>query len=214
MVLRNTLIDLWRAEHEKAGYVQIDTPIMLNRELWEISGHWFNYRENMYTSSIDDVDFAIKPMNCPGGVLAFKYQQHSYRDLPARVAELGKVHRHEFSGALHGLFRVRAFTQDDSHIFMTEEQIESEIIGVVNLIDKFYSKLFGFQYSIELSTRPENQSERMKFGRKRRLLWQELYIIWEENLRSMRETELSTDRNWISRLRMPLEELGNVEPFN
>lgn len=155
MVLRNTLIDLWRAEHEKAGYVQIDTPIMLNRELWEISGHWFNYRENMYTSSIDDVDFAIKPMNCPGGVLAFKYQQHSYRDLPARVAELGKVHRHEFSGALHGLFRVRAFTQDDSHIFMTEEQIESEIIGVVNLIDKFYSKLFGFQYSIELSTRPE-----------------------------------------------------------
>ena len=155
MVLRNTLIDLWRAEHEKAGYVQIDTPIMLNRELWEISGHWFNYRENMYTSSIDDVDFAIKPMNCPGGVLAFKYQQHSYRDLPARVAELGKVHRHEFSGALHGLFRVRAFTQDDSHIFMTEEQIESEIIGIVNLIDKFYSKLFGFQYSIELSTRPE-----------------------------------------------------------
>lgn len=155
MVLRNTLIDLWRAEHEKAGYVQIDTPIMLNRELWEISGHWFNYRENMYTSSIDDVDFAIKPMNCPGGVLAFKYQQHSYRDLPTRVAELGKVHRHEFSGALHGLFRVRAFTQDDSHIFMTEEQIESEIIGVVNLIDKFYSKLFGFQYSIELSTRPE-----------------------------------------------------------
>lgn len=155
MVLRNTLIDLWRVEHEKAGYVQIDTPIMLNRELWEISGHWFNYRENMYTSSIDDVDFAIKPMNCPGGVLAFKYQQHSYRDLPARVAELGKVHRHEFSGALHGLFRVRAFTQDDSHIFMTEEQIESEIIGVVNLIDKFYSKLFGFQYSIELSTRPE-----------------------------------------------------------
>lgn len=155
MVLRNTLIDLWRAEHDKAGYVQIDTPIMLNRELWEISGHWFNYRENMYTSVIDETDFAIKPMNCPGGVLAFKHQQHSYRDLPARVAELGKVHRHEFSGALHGLFRVRAFTQDDSHIFMTEEQIESEIIGVINLIDKFYSKLFGFQYSIELSTRPE-----------------------------------------------------------
>lgn len=155
MVLRNTLIDLWRIEHEKAGYVQIDTPIMLNRELWEISGHWFNYRENMYTSVIDETDFAIKPMNCPGGVLAFKYQQHSYRDLPARVAELGKVHRHEFSGALHGLFRVRAFTQDDSHIFMTGEQIESEIIGVINLIDKFYTKLFGFQYSIELSTRPE-----------------------------------------------------------
>ncbi|WP_022820142.1 threonine--tRNA ligase [Fusobacterium russii] len=155
MVFRNVLIDLWRREHEKAGYDQLETPIMLNKELWETSGHWFNYRENMYTSEIDELEFAIKPMNCPGGVLAFKHQLHSYKDLPARLAELGKVHRHEFSGALHGLMRVRSFTQDDSHIFMTPEQVQDEIIGVVNLIDKFYSKLFGFEYSIELSTKPE-----------------------------------------------------------
>ena len=155
MVFRNVLIDLWRKEHEKAGYLQLETPIMLNKELWEISGHWFNYRENMYTSEIDELEFAIKPMNCPGGVLAFKHQLHSYKDLPARLAELGKVHRHEFSGALHGLMRVRSFTQDDSHIFMTPDQVQDEIIGVVNLIDKFYSKLFGFEYEIELSTKPE-----------------------------------------------------------
>jgi len=155
MVFRNVLIDLWRKEHEKAGYLQLETPIMLNKELWEISGHWFNYRENMYTSEIDELEFAIKPMNCPGGVLSFKHQLHSYKDLPARLAELGKVHRHEFSGALHGLMRVRSFTQDDSHIFMTPNQVQDEIIGVVNLIDKFYSKLFGFEYEIELSTKPE-----------------------------------------------------------
>ena len=155
MVFRNVLIDLWRKEHEKAGYLQLETPIMLNKELWEISGYWFNYRENMYTSEIDELEFAIKPMNCPGGVLSFKHQLHSYKDLPARLAELGKVHRHEFSGALHGLMRVRSFTQDDSHIFMTPDQVQDEIIGVVNLIDKFYSKLFGFEYEIELSTKPE-----------------------------------------------------------
>ena len=155
MIIRNVLIDLWRKEHEKAGYLQLETPIMLNKELWEISGHWFNYRENMYTSEIDELEFAIKPMNCPGGVLAFKHQLHSYKDLPARLAELGRVHRHEFSGALHGLMRVRSFTQDDSHIFMTPDQVQNEIIGVVNLIDKFYSKLFGFEYEIELSTKPE-----------------------------------------------------------
>ena len=155
MVFRNVLIDLWRKEHEKAGYLQLETPIMLNKELWEISGHWFNYRENRYTSEIDELEFAIKPMNCPGGVLSFKHQLHSYKDLPARLAELGKVHRHEFSGALHGLMRVRSFTQDDSHIFMTPDQVQDEIIGVVNLIDKFYSKLFGFEYEIELSTKPE-----------------------------------------------------------
>ena len=155
MVFRNVLIDLWRKEHEKAGYLQLETPILLNKELWEISGHWFNYRENMYTSEIDELEFAIKPMNCPGGVLSFKHQLHSYKDLPARLAELGKVHRHEFSGALHGLMRVRSFTQDDSHIFMTPDQVQDEIIGVVNLIDKFYSKLFGFEYEIELSTKPE-----------------------------------------------------------
>ena len=155
MVIRNVLIDLWRKEHEKAKYLQLETPIMLNKELWEVSGHWFNYRENMYTSEIDELEFAIKPMNCPGGVLSFKHQLHSYKDLPARLAELGKVHRHEFSGALHGLMRVRSFTQDDSHIFMTPDQVQDEIIGVVNLIDKFYSKLFGFEYEIELSTKPE-----------------------------------------------------------
>ena len=155
MVLKNTLIDLWRKEHRKAGYVEIQTPTILNRELWENSGHWFNYRENMYTTSIDETDFAIKPMNCPGGILNYKNKIHSYKDLPERVGELGHVHRHEFSGALHGLMRVRAFTQDDAHIFMTPEQIESEIIGVTELIDKFYKGIFGFDYNIELSTKPE-----------------------------------------------------------
>ena len=155
MAIRNTLINLWKREHTLAGYTEIMTPIMLNKELWETSGHWYNYRENMYTSTIDETEFAIKPMNCPGGIIAYKYQLHSYKDLPIRCGELGTVHRHEFSGALHGLMRVRCFTQDDAHIFMTPEQIEEEIIGVVNLIDKFYSKLFGFEYHIELSTKPE-----------------------------------------------------------
>ncbi|MEG0729792.1 MAG: threonine--tRNA ligase [Cetobacterium sp.] len=148
MNMRNVLTDLWRKEHERAGYEMISTPIMLNKELWETSGHWMNYRENMYTSEIDNVEFAVKPMNCPGGVLV-------YKDLPIRAGELGIVHRHEFSGALHGLMRVRNFTQDDAHIFMTPDQIESEIIGVINLIDKFYRGLFGFEYHIELSTKPE-----------------------------------------------------------
>ena len=155
MKMRNVLTDLWRREHEKAGYEMIQTPIMLNKELWETSGHWMNYRENMYTSEIDEIEFAIKPMNCPGGVLVYKHGMHSYKDLPIRAGELGIVHRHEFSGALHGLMRVRNFTQDDAHIFMTPEQIEDEIIGVVNLIDKFYRGLFGFEYAIELSTKPE-----------------------------------------------------------
>lgn len=155
MAIRNVLIDLWKKEHVKAGYEEIMTPIMLNKELWETSGHWFNYRENMYTSEIDKTEFAIKPMNCPGGVLSFKQGLHSYKDLPIRAGELGTVHRHEFSGALHGLMRVRSFTQDDAHIFMTPEQIEDEIIGVIELIDKFYSGLFGFEYHIELSTKPE-----------------------------------------------------------
>ncbi|MBC2855905.1 MAG: threonine--tRNA ligase [Cetobacterium sp.] len=155
MNMRNVLTDLWRKEHERAGYEMISTPIMLNKELWETSGHWMNYRENMYTSEIDNVEFAVKPMNCPGGVLVYKNGLHSYKDLPIRAGELGIVHRHEFSGALHGLMRVRNFTQDDAHIFMTPDQIESEIIGVINLIDKFYRGLFGFEYHIELSTKPE-----------------------------------------------------------
>ena len=154
MIIRNVLIDLWRKEHEKAGYLQLETPIMLNKELWEISGHWFNYRENMYTSEIDELEFAIKPMNCPGGVLSFKHQLHSYKDLPLKYGEMGLVHRHEFSGALHGLMRVRAFTQDDAHVFCTKEQIEEQIIEIIDLYDKFYT-LFGFEYHIELSTKPD-----------------------------------------------------------
>ena len=155
MVLRNILEDFWREKHKKAGYVEIKTPMILNKDLWLRSGHWDHYKENMYTTVIDDVEHAIKPMNCPGGMLVYKSKMHSYRDLPERVAELGLVHRHELSGALHGLMRVRCFTQDDAHIFMTPDQIESEIIDDMNLIDDFYST-FGFKYTIELSTRPED----------------------------------------------------------
>ncbi|MCD7745093.1 MAG: threonine--tRNA ligase [Lachnospiraceae bacterium] len=155
MILKNTLLDYWREIHTKAGYVEISTPIILNRQLWETSGHWDHYKENMYTTVIDDEDFAIKPMNCPGGVLVYKSEPRSYRDLPLRMGELGIVHRHEKSGQLHGLMRVRCFTQDDAHIFMTPEQIRGEIKGVVNLIDEVY-QLFGFKYHVELSTRPEN----------------------------------------------------------
>ncbi|MCC8105411.1 MAG: threonine--tRNA ligase [Clostridiales bacterium] len=155
MILKNTLLDYWREIHTKAGYVEISTPIILNRQLWETSGHWDHYKENMYTTVIDDEDYAIKPMNCPGGVLVYKSEPRSYRDLPLRMGELGIVHRHEKSGQLHGLMRVRCFTQDDAHIFMTPEQIRREIKGVVKLIDEVY-QLFGFKYHVELSTRPEN----------------------------------------------------------
>lgn len=155
MVLRNILENFWREEHIKAGYVEIKTPMILNRDLWYRSGHWDHYKDNMYGVKIDDEDYAIKPMNCPGGMLVYKRSLHSYRDLPIRMGELGLVHRHELSGALHGLMRVRCFTQDDAHIFMMPEQTESEIIGVVKLIDKFY-KVFGFKYSVELSTRPQD----------------------------------------------------------
>ena len=155
MVLKNTLIDYWREIHKKAGYVEISTPMMLNRQLWETSGHWDHYKDNMYTTVIDETDFAIKPMNCPGGMLVYKSEPRSYRDLPIRMGELGLVHRHEKSGALHGLMRVRCFTQDDAHIYMTPEQITDEIKGVVRLIDEVYN-LFGFKYHVELSTRPED----------------------------------------------------------
>ncbi|NLK63243.1 MAG: threonine--tRNA ligase [Fusobacteria bacterium] len=155
MVIKNILEDLWRKEHVKASYEEIKTPIILNRTLWETSGHWLNYKENMYTTVIDEEDYAIKPMNCPGGILVYKNKKHSYRELPMRTGELGLVHRHELSGALHGLMRVRNFTQDDAHIFMTESQIEDEIVGVIDLIDKFYNKLFKFEYDVELSTKPE-----------------------------------------------------------
>ena len=155
MILKNLLLNYWRKIHDREGYVEISTPIMLDRKLWETSGHWDHYRENMYTTVIDDEDFAIKPMNCPGGMLVYKSQPHSYKELPLRIGELGLVHRHEKSGALHGLMRARCFTQDDAHIFMTEEQITSEIKGVVRLIDEVYKK-FGFKYHVELSTKPEN----------------------------------------------------------
>ncbi len=155
MVLKNTLIDYWRQIHTREGYVEISTPMMLNRKLWETSGHWDHYKENMYTTVIDDTDFAVKPMNCPGGMLVYKSEPHSYRDLPLRMGELGLVHRHEKSGQLHGLMRVRCFTQDDAHIFMTPEQIPSEIKGVISIIDEVYT-LFGFKYHVELSTRPED----------------------------------------------------------
>ena len=155
MVLRNTLIDYWRQVHKRYGYVEISTPMMLNRQLWERSGHWDHYKDNMYTTVMDGTDFAIKPMNCPGGMLVYSSQPHSYRDLPLRVGELGLVHRHELSGALHGLFRVRCFTQDDAHIFMTWDQMKDEIKNVVRLFDEVYS-VFGLSYQIEVSTMPED----------------------------------------------------------
>ncbi len=155
MVLKNTLIDYWREVHKRYGYVEISTPMILNRQLWETSGHWFHYKQNMYTTQIDGEDYAIKPMNCPGGMLVYKSEPHSYRDLPLRVGELGVVHRHELSGALHGLFRVRCFTQDDAHIFMTWDQMKDEIKNVARLFDEVYS-LFGLPYEIELSTMPED----------------------------------------------------------
>ena len=155
LTLKNTLIDYWRKIHIRENYQEVSTPIILSRKLWETSGHWDHYKDNMYTTEIDEEDYAIKPMNCPGGMLVYKSQPKSYRDLPLRVGELGIVHRHEKSGQLHGLMRVRCFTQDDAHIFMTEEQIEEEIKGVTRLIDEVYSQ-FGFEYYVELSTRPED----------------------------------------------------------
>ena len=155
MELKNTLIQYWREIHREAGYVEVSTPLIMNRQLWETSGHWDHYKDNMYSTIIDEEPFCIKPMNCPGGVMVYQNKPHSYKELPLRVGELGIVHRHELKGALHGLFRVRCFTQDDAHIFMTPEQIPSEIAGVVHLIDQVYSK-FGFSYFVELSTRPED----------------------------------------------------------
>ena len=155
MTLKNTLIDYWREIHLREGYQEVSTPVILSRKLWETSGHWDHYKDNMYTTVIDDQDYAIKPMNCPGGVLVYASEPRSYRDLPLRMGELGIVHRHEKSGQLHGLMRVRCFTQDDAHIFMTPEQIKDEIKGVAQLIDSVY-KLFGFKYHVELSTRPED----------------------------------------------------------
>lgn len=155
MAIKNSLIDYWREIHTRDHYVEVSTPMIMNRHLWETSGHWDHYKDNMYSTIIDDEIYCVKPMNCPGGVMVYKSEPHSYRDLPLRVGELGLVHRHELKGALHGLFRVRCFTQDDAHIFMRREQITDEIVGVVHLINEVYSK-FGFKYFVELSTRPEN----------------------------------------------------------
>ena len=155
MVVKNELMKYWRDVHDRAGYVEIETPIMLNHHLWETSGHWYHYRDNMYTLTIDEEDFAVKPMNCPGSMLVYKTEMRSYKDFPLRVGEVGRVHRHELSGALHGLMRVRAFTQDDAHIYMLPEQIKDEIKNVAHLVDEVYTQ-FGFKYHVELSTRPEN----------------------------------------------------------
>jgi threonyl-tRNA synthetase len=155
MIIKNELMKYWREVHDRAGYVEIETPIVLNRALWETSGHWDHYRENMYTLKIDEEDYAVKPMNCPGSMLVYKTEMRSYKDMPLRVGEVGRVHRHELSGALHGLMRVRAFTQDDAHIFMLPEQIKDEIKNVTTLVDSIYST-FGFKYRVEISTRPED----------------------------------------------------------
>ena len=182
MVLRNILEDYWKEEHQKAGYSEVKTPIILNKLLWMKSGHWDHYKENMYFTKIDEEDYAIKPMNCPGGILIYKYTLHSYRDLPLRMGELGLVHRHELSGVLHGLFRVRCFTQDDAHIFMTPEQIRDEIKGVIDLTDRIY-KTFGFSYHVELSTKPENAMGSVE--------------IWEKAIGSLEEALIEKKIEYI-----------------
>ena len=182
MVLRNILEDYWKEEHQKAGYSEVKTPIILNKSLWMKSGHWDHYKENMYFTKIDEEDYAIKPMNCPGGILIYKYTLHSYRDLPLRMGELGLVHRHELSGVLHGLFRVRCFTQDDAHIFMTPEQIRDEIKGVIDLTDRIY-KTFGFSYHVELSTKPEDAMGSVE--------------IWEKAIGSLEEALIEKKIEYI-----------------
>jgi len=176
MVIRNELVNFWREEHRKAGYVEISTPLILNEEMWKRSGHWDHYKDNMYFTKIDDSDYAIKPMNCPGGIIAYKRKMWSYREFPIRVAELGLVHRHELSGALHGLMRVRNFTQDDAHLYMTPEHISGEIVALLELVDKFY-KVFGFDYRVELSTRPDDF-----MGARER--WDEAERLLEDALKS------------------------------
>ena len=167
MVLKNTLLDYWREIHRKAGYVEISTPMIMNKQLWMTSGHWDHYKDNMYSTVIDDEEYCIKPMNCPGGVLVYASQPRSYRDLPIRAGEIGTVHRHEMRGALHGLFRVRCFNQDDAHLFVRPDQLTDEIVGVVRLIDSVYQQ-FGFKYHVELSTRPDDSMGSMRTGRPRR----------------------------------------------
>ena len=182
MIIRDLLEGFWKKEHKKWGYEEVKTPIVLRRELWERSGHWDHYQENMYFTKVDEEDFALKPMNCPGGMLLYKTKQRSYRDLPLRVAELGLVHRHELSGVLHGLMRVRAFTQDDAHLYMLPSQIKDEIIGVMDMIDGFY-KLFGFEYRVELSTKPEKAMGSDE--------------DWERATEALREAVEATGRDYV-----------------
>lgn len=190
MILKRELINYWYKVHDKHDYKYIETPTMLNQELWEISGHWGNYRENMYTSTIDEKEFAIKPMNCPGGMLVYKNDIHSYRDLPLRVGELGHVHRYEASGALTGLFRVRAFTQDDAHLYMRPDQIQSEVIELINLFDEIYDT-FGLKYHIELSTRPENYIGEISAWEVSEKHYLKRLKLLEKKLRLIQETGLS-----------------------
>ena len=226
MELKNTLLDYWRKLHREKGYVEVSTPIILSRHLWENSGHWDHYKNNMYTTVIDEEDYAVKPMNCPGGMLVYKSEPRSYKDLPIRMGELGLVHRHEKSGQLHGLMRVRCFTQDDAHIFMTPEQIRDEIKGVAQLIDEVYS-LFGFKYHVELSTRPEDSMgsdedwEMATEGLRGALDDMGLdYIVnegdgwttWGLTILLTKETAPSTGRRLTSTWRTPLEEPGSAGP--
>ncbi len=213
MILKNTLIDYWREVHKRYGYVEVSTPMILNRKLWERSGHWDHYKQNMYTTVIDDEDYAIKPMNCPGGMLVYKAQPHSYKGLPLRVGELGLVHRHELSGALHGLFRVRCFTQDDAHIFMTWDQMKDEIKNVVRLFDEVYST-FGLSYKIELSTMPEDHMGELKdwqFAEKtpQRPSPRSARTMW-----STRATARSTAPSWTSIWPTRSAALGSVARFS
>ena len=208
MTLKNTQLDYWRECHKRYGYVEISTPIILNQALWHRSGHWDHYKNNMYTTVIDDADYAVKPMNCPGGMLVYKAEPHSYRDLPLRMAELGLVHRHELSGALHGLFRVRCFTQDDAHIFMTRDQMKEEIKNVVRLFDEMYST-FGLTYQIELST-----WARKRTGNLQKTLYRRPSKRWKSPSPSTQATAPSTAPSWISIWRIPWAALGSAARFS
>ena len=210
--MKNTLLDYWRQVHKKYGYVEISTPIILNRQLWERSGHWDHYKQNMYTTVIDEEDYAIKPMNCPGGMLVYASEPHSYRELPLRMGELGLVHRHELSGALHGLFRVRCFTQDDAHIFMTPDQMKDVIQETVRLFDEVYST-FGLSYTIELSTMPEDHIGTVEEWEHNQDILKNAITDMGKDLRpSTRATAPSTAPSWTSIWPTPWAAPGSAAP--
>lgn len=213
MALKNALIDYWRDIHYRDGYVEVSTPMIMNRKLWETSGHWDHYKNNMYSTVIDDEIYCIKPMNCPGGVMVYRAQPHSYKELPMRVGELGLVHRHELKGALHGLFRVRCFTQDDAHIFMRRDQIEEEIMGVVHLINEVYQK-FGFKYFIELSTVRKIAWAATKTGKPQPKASKALWTNSDCLTPSMKATARSTARKSTSTSKTASAAPGNAEPFS